>query len=512
MKRQIEAITQLFGELLSVSIKETFVKLECTVRINLQRTPNEDTFQNLLPMVSDRDMWRMQMTTEADDDLFDLRIGSNIADACNESKLQPYYADEITLTYIIDKTKVNDTITVYDYDILLDFINDLSVTATFNAIQNNIGEKLIIEIWSEHYTRFNTSSIAFVRKDDLLPDLSLNTNRQKRKEKCEELCQWNNLFTNLTPEDLHVISMETESELSKYFDQLCILLSACYIADFSSIDRTGVTLRLSGYKMMMMESQIVKTNGLCFNQESANLWYRIYDWCYTGGYTSDRLCIARNIISLNITSIHELRLNASTLDAIKSNFKIFEKDNVRQYIKVRNDISQTLLDMQGKVNSIVEGFTSDFHKSVISLGTFFLTVVVVRVISKGDISGAFTGSIVLLSFAFIALSAVNLIYSRKILERKERLFTKHYKQLKDRYNQLLSEEESQQIFEDCNPKIDGTHANFIQWQKNRYTWIWVLSLILFSLLLIGMWFYNLLETSNLAKVIKILVECYTKNI
>lgn len=263
---------------------------------------------------------------------------------------------------------------------------------------------------------------------------------------------------------------------------------------------------------MMMESQVVKTNGLCFNQESANLWYRIYDWCYTEGYTSDRLCIARNIISLNISSIHELGLNASTLDAIKSNFKIFEKENVRQYIKVRNDISQTLLDMQGKVNSIVEGFTSDFHKSVISLGTFFLTVMVVRVISKGDISGAFTGSIVLLSFAFIALSAVNLIYSRKILERKERLFTKHYKQLKDRYNQLLSDEESQQIFEDCNPKTDGTHANFIQWQKNRYTWIWALSLVLFSFLLIGIWFYNLLETSNLAKVIKILVECCTKNI
>ena len=204
-------------------------------------------------------------------------------------------------------------------------------------------------------------------------------------------------------------------------------------------------------------------------------------------------------------------MNESTLDSIKSNFKIFEKDNVRQYIKVRNDVSKTLLDLQEKVNSIVEGFTGDFHKSVISLGTFFLTVMVVRVIANGGIAGAFTRGIALLSLAFIALSAVNLVYSRKTLNRKEKLFTKHYDQLKERYSQLLSEEEEQKMFEDSDPKKDGTHANYILWQKNRYTWIWAIALVIFALLVVWLWCYNLFEMSNIGEILKAIVKCFTKN-
>ena len=283
------------------------------------------------------------------------------------------------------------------------------------------------------------------------------------------------------------------------------------MADYSSLDKYSMTLRLSGYKMMIMESETVKASLLKLDTDSVRQWYKIYDWCYTGGYTSDRLSIARNIISLNCQDIDKLKLNVSTLDSIKSNFKIFEKDNVRQYIKVRNDVSKTLLDMQEKVNTIVEGFTGDFHKSVISLGTFFLTVIVVRVIAKGDIPEAFTGGVALLSLAFIVLSAVNLVYSRKTLDRKERLFTKHYEQLKERYSQLLSEEEKQKMFEDSDPRKDGTHANYILWQKNRYTWIWAIALVVFALLVAWLCCYNLFETSNIGEILKAIVKCFTKN-
>lgn len=513
MKNRIEAIAQLFGTLKGSIIKEDFTKLECEVKLIIQQTPTEITLQSQLPACSDRDSWRLQMITDGDDDLFDLRAGTNIADAYDKNHLIPYHGDEVTLMYTILKSKRNDIITVYDFNQFLSYIKGLTITAAFNAIQNNLGEKLVVEIWSEQYERFYTSRIAFIKKDDTQPELVLNnTDRERRKEKCEELCKWNNRVTNLMPEDIFIVYREAESQLSWIFDQLSILLSSFYVADFLSVDNTNLTLKLSGYKMMTIEFQMVKTEELCFNTDSTTQWYKIYDWCYTGGYTSERLCIARNIISLNCTSTNELMLNASTLDAIKSNFKIFEKDNVRQYIKVRNDISQTLLAMQEKVNTIVEGFTSDFHKSVISLGTFFLTVMVVRVIAKGDITGGFTGNIVLLSFAFIVLSVVNLIYSRKSLDKKEKLFTKHYEQLKDRYSQLLSEEEIQQVFEDSDPKKVGAHANYIQWQKNIYTWIWAISLFVFAALLISMWCYNIFETSNVVKVFKTIVKCCIKNI
>ena len=512
MKNRIESIAQLFGTLKDTIIKEDFTKLECEVKLIIQQTPTDITLQSLLPACSDRDSWRLQMITDGDDDLFDLRAGINIADAYDKNHIIPYHGDEVSLMYTILKSKRNDIITVYDFNQFLNYIKELTITAAFNAIQNNLDEKLVVEIWSEQYERFYTGSIAFIKKDDAQTEcIILNKDKERRKEKCKELCQWNNRFTNLTPEDFFIVDRETDSPLSLIFDQLSMLLSLCYVADFSSVDRNCLTLRLSGYKTMTIKSYMVKTEDMHFNTDSAKQWYKIYDWCYTGGYTSERLCIARNIISLNCSNTNELSLNALTLDAIKSNFKIFEKDNVRQYINVRNDISQTLLAMQEKVNAIVEGFTGDFHKSVISLGTFFLTVMVVRVIAKGDITGGFTGNIVLLSFAFIVLSFVNLIYSRMLLERKEKLFTKHYEQLKDRYSQLLSEEEIQKVFEDSDPKKVGTHANYIQWQKNRYTWIWAIALLVFALLLVLMWCYNLFETSNVVKIFKMIIKCYTRN-
>lgn len=501
MKGKIEAIARLFGDNIGATIKENFAQLECEVKLTLKRTPNKDTLPVLLPAISDRDTWRFQMITEGDEDLFDMRVGANIEEVCNENKLQPYYEDTVTLIYTITKNKVNDTLSVYDYNLFLNHIKGLTITETLNALQNQLVEIFVMEIWSEGYERFNTYSIAAIKKGDAQPRLVLNNDRKKINEKCDELCQWNNKFTRLTPEDLYILNRDADGVLGGIFDQLCLLLSTCFVADYSSLDKSGITLRLSGYKMMIMESETVKASVLQLDTDSVRQWYKIYDWCYTGGYTSDRLSIARNIISLNCQDIDKLKLNESTLDSIKSNFKIFEKDNVRQYIKVRNDVSKTLLDMQEKVNAIVEGFTGDFHKSVISLGTFFLTVIVVRVIAKGDIAGAFTGGIALLSLAFVVLSAVNLVYSRKTLDRKERLFTKHYEQLKERYSQLLSEEEKQKMFEDSDPRKDGTHANYILWQKNRYTWIWAIALVVFALLVAWLWCYNLFETSNIGEIL-----------
>ena len=294
--------------------------------------------------------------------------------------------------------------------------------------------------------------------------------------------------------------------------QVSLLLSACYVADYSDVEKNQLKLRISGFKTLISEFNKAKVCDLAFNEESVNQWYDIYDWCYTGGYTSDRLTIARNIISLNCTDYTSLQLNASTLESIKSNFRIFEQDNVRQYIKVRKDVSKDLLDLQDRINSVVEGFTGDFRKNVVGLGTFFLTLVVVRVVANGQWAGAFSNQILVLLFIFIVLSAVLLIYSRLTLEKKEKLYAKHYDQLRERYKLLLSKEEADKIFEECNPKKVGTHADYIRWQKKTYTWIWGLTLGVFLLFIVFAWCYNLFETTNLYKVIKTIISCCTKSI
>lgn len=498
MKEIIISISQILGDILRVECQEDLQSFKCELNLMLTNVPSAEELQALLPNIADRDSWRLRLLTETGDDLFDIRPKSDISVDYDSNNLEPYENDEVRMVYTIDKNKKNGTLSIYEYEVFLENLQNLYAPEFISVFSNKLDDRLVLEVWSNDVKCFSTTSMAVVKRGEPVPSLSRGEMITKRINDCKEHCQWNNKLSDLLPEDVRIIKRnKAGGQLIQLFDQMCLLLSALYVADFSSVDNNGIKLRMSGFKMMKAEIPSSKMCSLAFDTGSVEQWYKIYEWCYTGGYTSDRLTIARNIISLNSPCYEALELNASTFDTIKSNFKIFEKDNVRQYIKVRNDVSKNLLELQEKVNSIVEGFTSDFQKSVITLGTFFLTVVVVRVIAKGDIYGAFTGSITLISFAFIVLSAVNLIYSRKSLDRKEQLFIKHYGQMKKRYEPLLSSEEMNELFEDCDPNKIGSHSNYIKWIKNRYTCIWVIALVVFSVVIALLWIFNLVESTRI---------------
>lgn len=513
MKAETLKIASLFGDTPQGSYNETLRQLECSYVFSLARMPENNALLDSLPKISDRDSWRMRLLTENGDDVFDLRKGCDIGADYSLDKLKPYEGDTLRLVYTVDKNKVNTVLSVYDKSLLQKYLQELTVPQFLSLLKTNLGDDgLVLEIWSADFERFSSNSLAVFGKGDCIPQFSVDEKIKKRIFDCGQYCQWNYKLASVLPEDVHIIDGDVSGALACLFNQVCLLLSVCYVADFSSVGQDGIKFRMSGFKTMVVEKQSVKMKDLAFDKNSVSQWYKIYDWCYTGGYTSDRLTIARNIISLNCTDYTTLQLNASTLETIKSNFRIFEQDNVRQYIKVRKDVSNDLLDLQDRINSVVEGFTGDFRKNVVGLGTFFLTLVVVRVVANGQWAGAFSNQILVLSVIFIVLSAVLLIYSRLTLEKKEKLYTKHYDQLYERYKLLLSEEEAKKIFEECNPQKVGTHADYIRWQKKIYTWIWSMTLGVFLLFIVFAWCYNLFETTNIYKILKAIITCCTKSI
>lgn len=514
MKAATLHIAQMFGDNVPETpsvYREDFQRLECEYRFRLTKTPVKESLLAVLPAVSERDCWRLRVVSDGDEDLLDLQPNANIDQVYDTNKMQSYNDEEVRLFYSVEKKTVDGMLSVYDLHEFTSYFAGLAAKECYSAVFSNLQDKLVLEVWGGEFEPFRTASIAVVKKGEALPQMPVQAAQKKRVDDCGKYCQWATKLPAILPEDLHIIEKPKEGELAKMFDQLCLLLSACYVADFSSVERESLIIRISGFRTLVSEFDKVKVKDLAFDTVSVEQWFEIYGWCYTGGYTSDRLVIARNIISLNCTDSLSLKLNPSTLGAIKSNFRIFEQDNVRQYIKVRNDLSKDLLDLQDRINNIVEGFTGDFRKNVVGLGTFFLTLVVVRVVANGQWTGAFSTQIVALSFVFIALSVVLLVYSRLNLEKKEKLFTRHYDQLREWYKSLLSEEEAEKIFVDRNPKIVGTHTNYIQWQKKKYTWIWIGTLVAMSLFLIGVWCYNLFESTNLFKIIKAIVSCCTKN-
>ena len=92
----------------------------------------------------------------------------------------------------------------------------------------------------------------------------------------------------------------------------------------------------------------------------------IYNWIYLEGNTYDKMIIARNIISINLIDGDSINFTNSTFSAIQSNFRYYSKENVKNFITLRNELSKILLDQENKIAS----FVSDLH--LISRKAFFL--------------------------------------------------------------------------------------------------------------------------------------------
>lgn len=71
--------------------------------------------------------------------------------------------------------------------------------------------------------------------------------------------------------------------------------------------------------------------------------------------------LARNILSLNFDK-ENLKLSETAFEAIKSGYKIYQKENIKQYIEIRNKISDQLIELQNKADKIVASFVSDYKK------------------------------------------------------------------------------------------------------------------------------------------------------
>lgn len=508
MKDKLQNIILLFADSCpSIELHETWDEFSFEVVVTLSRVPSLKDLSVALPEISPRDNWRLLIVVSGESILDLYSDVGDLADIYNVDEIEAYQDIEVKITYSITKIIKERVISVYSSLVFTEYLGQSNLSAFLNAINKLFSDSLTVEVWDDNFQRLNSSTIGFVKKDDDFHPSKIEY-RNSRIASQRKFCQIDALKWNLLPEDL--LMNGANNELLKIFKKAELALSLLSICDNTKIADNNYAYRLCGYKSLMKSVDATRLVDLDLDEIYCQSWFEIYDWVYTGGYTSDRLIIARNIISLNCDE-SIIAINESTLRSIKSNFKIFEQDNVRQYIKVRNEISSMLINMQKDVNGIVDGFVSDFKKNIMTTFSFFLTVVVVRVIAKGDFTGGFTWPIFMLSMIFLILSCVFLYYSRMELESKEKLFTKHYKQIEGRYKSLLSEDELKEMFDDCDPNKLDSHANYIEWKKNIYTGLWVVCIVLLTLFVLFAWGYNCVNSESNNYPIKLIIECCTKN-
>ena len=466
------------------SITENFTEVKISGIFNVQKLPNEADYKNITDRLNDRDTFHLSV-------LKDNEIVENFTNR-NDRQFRDYIStinaalsigDSIEVVLTIEKNKIDNKLSVYYVKEFVDYLNSLSFLTFLNVIEKNLNkEKLILEHQAENPTNnvFSTKTILLINKNSNTQiDVLESDIRENRVYNATSLCHWDIEKKFLLPEDLYpLVNDQATPELIKVFQKACLLYTTMFVFDYLGIKEAGFSYKLNGYKTFGEEISTKRLEDVNIDLNSSDLFYKVYQWIYTGGNTNDKISIARNIISLNYNP-QTLKLSKTSFDAIISNYKIYERQNVKQYIEVRNKLSEILIDLQGKVDKIVDSFIGDYKKNIITLLSFFISVIVIRVVSKGDFIGGFTTEIVILSYSFLIISIGIMIYSRWEFSKRISMFDKHYEQLKERYKELLSKDELTKIFEDCNPKSNGSKS-FIHQQKKLYTILWIFSIVILT--------------------------------
>lgn len=496
--------------------KEDFSEVKVSYAFDVERIPTQNEYAKITNKLNNRDTFHLSISRDGEIvENFTNRNNGSFDDYIDTLNYELIVGNSIELVITIEKNKIDNVLSIYYINEFVDYLNSISFLTFLNVIEKKLNnEKLILEnqLESLNNTVFSTETILLTNKQlDSELEIIKNDVRKNKVYSATSLCHWDIEKKFLLPEDLYPkVNEHTNQNLITVFQKTSLLYTTMFIFDYLSIKENSLSYKLNGYKTFGEEIATKKIADINIDFNSVDLFYKIYQWIYTGGNTNDKISIVRNIISLNYDS-QTLELSKTSFDAILSNYRIYDRQNVKQYIEVRNKLSEILIDLQGKIDKIVDSFIGDYKKNIFTLLSFFISVIAIRVISKGDFIGGFTNEIIILSYSFLLISIGIMLYSRWEFSKRISMFDKHYEQLKDRYKELLSKDELIKIFDDCNPK-NKKSISFIHQQKKLHTILWIFSIAILTIAItiiycinnsdFILFFYKVIQT----------ILCYIKNI
>jgi hypothetical protein len=437
----------------------------------LSSKPNIDisTIEKYLSHIPEEDDFEVLLQIE-DDDPISLRDRKKANKFVSEYKSSfQYYEDyeKIKFSITIDKKKNKSVRNIYNLDSFKTFWKDISVMDLLTVLKaiKEQNEFLLFRYLEEEKEVFRTSNLCFGYK---FPKQINNNNFKKIKENCH--------FGNFdefpfTPDFFHSNNSNISNPIVNKLKILTSLFSILSIFDITSIKDNKLIYKLSGYKTF--EGEIVIDNSFL---SCSDIYYEIYEWIYSSdGNSTDKIGLVRNILSIYLED-DITKLDKNVLLSIKSAYKTYLKENVDRYIEIRNKIFDELSWVSQKSSEIVEKYLSNYQKSVFSFLSFFLSVFIIRVLKTGNFTDIFSKDATILSFAFLIISAVYLLFSKWTLNKEKNRLRRKYENIKKRYKDLLIEKDIEEIL-DNNREFDY-EISFIEKRHNAYSWLWIITLII----------------------------------
>lgn len=429
-------------------------------------------FEAALNFLNPRDKLHLSFIVDGGDPI-DFYSGANVTEFLVDvnGKIALLEDEEIKIIIKISKHNANGIISIYAYTEFLVFLKGLSLQAQlheFNQYIQKVGY-LIFEFQTKELIT-KTTSIWFVNKDyELLPQ---QIDRVTIINKAKTTCHYNYLAKfNLVAEDF--IPLQTEcKKIEGFLNKLVMISSIVFLYDISIIEDNILEYRLNGYKSISGKEDFSE-----IKIDAEYNYYKIYKWVYDSGNFNDKIGLARNIISLHLEQTNHTEMKGDPFFSIQSSYKVYEKQNIKQYIEIRNKISDQLLNFHDRANKIIETFASGFQKSAFALITFYISAIILKVLNKDKLIDVFTIDTAILSTTFIVCSLIYYFVSKWEVNAQKIRFKNNYANIKKRYTDLLDEQDISRILNDDHEF--NSDVKFIEDKGEIYTIMWFLILFIF---------------------------------
>lgn len=424
-----------------LSLSERIFTCEISFQAVSKNLPEYHSLTTFIDDVSYGNVIKISMTDPDENILYIASDNKITLNEYNEYLENSQYEDKIDVKIEIQKVIINGRFTIYNYKSFTEDLLDNSLLSIMQILSGILdGREYIIFNVLDENVFWNTKTIMFSHalNSYFIPTVD----RCKRIESCK-ISSYFQSSTNLKilPDDFDIKADIKNNQYADVFKKIKTILSVAYIASISSIENEILKCTINGQRNLSYnyDLDIINHN---------EILYKVYEWIYTDGNPVDKVIIARNIISIHCKYSDLLDVDGKTFLSITSNYSLYLKDNVSKYLEAKTKVSEYISDIGTKIgDNALELFTK-FKNNVLAIFSFLLTVVLVNIVSENPLNNILTKEITALLELILFGSIIYYFVCLSETIYKYRKTKYAYDSLRRNYEDIFSEEEIKEIFDD----------------------------------------------------------------
>lgn len=361
--------------------------------------------------------------------------------------------DVVAVRISVDKDFSDGIVRIYRLDAFLDFLSaetDEQLLSLFSSLFDELGEHIVFHLL-ERDGSIRTKNIVF--SDNSTLQWEEGSSREEQWKRCID----STIFLNrdkykLMPQDFDVI----EPIEGNGFEKLVALLTR---------ERNVLSFVFLAYTSQIIDDKVILQFDPSsipveykFEELSSNgIPYAIYQWAYCNDRCVERASIARKIISVYCRDKESIcKIDDKILNSIKSDYQIYQKDNVEKYVEMKNQISGHITESIGKLEELTHEMAEALKNNLVAIIVFIMTAILTDSFDFDKLIGKdISENLPLVCGLFTVTSLLYLLITVYSGWRKWKWIDEAYDRLKQNYNDVLDAKDLEEAFNHDNIRNDG---------------------------------------------------------